>query len=116
MSVIKLEEKLLEAAEFLRLLGSHTRLNLLCCLVDGSEVCVSALAELTGYRMPTVSQQLSLLRSHGIVSARKEGTVVYYRLVSAVAKAIIIALHENLKKAKKGNAEATSLLKAAESV
>lgn len=101
MSVIKFGEELFEAAEFLRLLGSRTRLNLLCCLTDRTEVRVSALAELTGYRIPTVSQQLSLLRSRNIVRARKKGTVVYYRLVNAAVKDIIIALHKNLKELNK---------------
>lgn len=116
MSVIKLEEELLESAEFLRLLGSHTRLNLLCCLVDGREICVSVLAELTGYHLPTVSQQLILLRNHNIVKARKEGTIVYYRLVSVAAKAIIIALHENLKSFKKGDTELSPSLRIAETL
>lgn len=96
MTEEKTVDKISEAAEFLKILGSSTRLNLLCHLGD-KELCVTTLAELTGLRMPTVSQQLSLLRNRGIVAARKVGTMVYYRLVSSLAKDLIMALQSRIQ-------------------
>ncbi|WP_205470723.1 metalloregulator ArsR/SmtB family transcription factor [Breoghania sp. L-A4] len=52
------------AAAFIKLLASPVRLHLLCHVAD-DEVSVGELAERTGMRMPTVSQQLSLLRARG---------------------------------------------------
>ena len=79
------------AAEFIKLLASPVRLQLLCHVAD-DEVSVGELAELTGMRMPTVSQQLSLLRAKGIVQTRREGTTIYYRRSSALTREIMDVL------------------------
>ncbi len=46
----------------------------------GGERCVCELQELVGSDMSTVSRHLSMLRNAGIVSDRKQGQWVYYRL------------------------------------
>ena len=73
---------LARAAEMLRAAGDPARLALLEQLGDG-EQCVTALAATTGDAMPTVSQRLRLLRSSGLVTARREGKHVYYALTDA---------------------------------
>ncbi len=89
-----LEEKAEDAATFLKMLASGPRLLLLCNMADG-EISVGRLAELTGMRMPTVSQQLALLRAQGLVSTRRDGTTIYYRLDSAPAREIMALLHRH---------------------
>lgn len=89
-----LEEKAENAAEFLKLMASAPRL-LLMCLVMEDERCVSDLAERTGMRMPTVSQQLALLRAQGLVTTRREGTTIYYRLASEPVKDIMAMLYKH---------------------
>lgn len=79
------------AADFIKLLASPVRLQLLCHVAD-DEVSVGELAELTGMRMPTVSQQLSLLRAKGIVQTRRKGTTIYYRRSSALTRDIMDVL------------------------
>lgn len=89
-----LEDKAELAAEFLKMMASAPRL-LLMCLVLEEERCVSELAEKTGLRMPTVSQQLALLRAQGLVTTRREGTTIYYRLASEPVKDIMAMLYKH---------------------
>lgn len=94
MNMNPLEDKAEEAATFLKMLASAPRLMLLCHMAE-EEVSVGQLAELTGMRMPTVSQQLALLRAQGIVATRREGTTIYYRLASEAAKDVMLLLQRH---------------------
>jgi len=89
-----LEDKAESAAEFLKMMASAPRLLLMCLVLD-DERCVSELAERTGMRMPTVSQQLALLRAQGLVTTRREGTTIYYRLASEPVKDIMAMLYKH---------------------
>ena len=55
------------------------RLVLLCRLAQG-EFCVSALEADLGIRQPTLSQQLGVLRTEGVVATRREGKQIFYSL------------------------------------
>ncbi len=92
MNIQDLEYKADEAAEFLGLLSSPHRLRILCLLIEG-EMSVGELAEATQMRQATVSQHLSLLRAHKIVSTRREGTTVFYSIEHPGAEAVIETLH-----------------------
>jgi ArsR family transcriptional regulator, lead/cadmium/zinc/bismuth-responsive transcriptional repressor len=67
------------AAAIFRAAGDVARLRLLQRLADG-EWCVSELAAAAEVGMSTVSQQLRLLRSERIVTRRRAGKHIYYRL------------------------------------
>jgi ArsR family transcriptional regulator len=43
---------------------------------------------------PTLSQQLTVLRREELVSTRREGKSIYYRLVSPQAMAVISTLYQ----------------------
>lgn len=68
------------AAAFLKLLGDPTRLRLLTAL-QAIELCVCDLAAVVGLSESAMSHQLRLLRTGRLVTARKEGRTVYYRLL-----------------------------------
>lgn len=89
-----LEVKAEDAARFLKMLASGPRLLLMCHMSE-EECSVGDLAEKTGMRMPTVSQQLSLLRTQGLVETRREGTTIYYRLVSIAAQETMAVLYKH---------------------
>ncbi len=57
-------------------------LNLLC----GGETCVCDLVTVLGGPQPKISRHLAYLRRAGLVSARKEGLWMHYRLVPAKTK------------------------------
>ncbi len=66
-------------ARVLKLLAHPTRLHLLNALRNGEE-CVCHLTALLKQRQAYVSQQLMFLRQAGMITDRKEGARVYYRV------------------------------------
>lgn len=61
-------------------LSDRTRLRLLN-LISGREVCVCFLVEVLGQSQPKISRHLAYLRRAGVVSARREGKWMHYRVV-----------------------------------
>jgi DNA-binding transcriptional ArsR family regulator len=80
------------ASGLLKALAHPARLLLLCQLSQG-EQSVGALEAMTGIRQPTLSQQLTVLREEQLVSTRRAGKQVFYRVASAPAMAVLQALH-----------------------
>jgi ArsR family transcriptional regulator len=80
------------ATSFLRILANEDRLLLLCQLTEG-ERCVSDLESLTGIGQPTLSQQLGVLRSEGLVKPRRDGKYVFYTLGDMRVLPMLDALH-----------------------
>lgn len=62
-----------------RALADPKRLCVLECLSAG-ELSVGDLSTRAGCQVPNMSQHLSVLRSAGLVTSRREGSTVYYRL------------------------------------
>jgi ArsR family transcriptional regulator len=62
-----------------RALADPTRLRVLHALAGG-ELCVCQITELAGLAPSTVSRHMSVLSAAGLVSSRKDGRWVYYRL------------------------------------
>ncbi|WP_103027284.1 ArsR/SmtB family transcription factor [Salinibacter altiplanensis] len=59
--------------------ADQTRLRILCLLRD-REVCVHDIVEALGMTQSAISHQLRVLRDARLVSHRREGRHVYYRL------------------------------------
>ena len=68
-------------AKMLKALAHESRLMIVDRLSRG-ECSVGDLRELVGGDLSTISKHLALLRAHGIVEDRREGTTVYYRLLT----------------------------------
>lgn len=68
-------------AKMLKALAHESRLLIIDRLSRG-ECSVGDLRNLVGSDLSTVSKHLALLRAHGIVEDRREGTTVYYRLIT----------------------------------
>jgi DNA-binding transcriptional ArsR family regulator len=73
------EEAYERVAGFFRAAGDLARLKLLVRLADG-DWCVTELALAARVPLPTVSQQLRLLRAEGLVTRRRVAKHVYYAL------------------------------------
>jgi ArsR family transcriptional regulator len=67
-------------AEVLKAVAHPLRLRLVAILGEG-DANVTELAARLGARQAIVSQQLRILRSHGLVAADREGGYATYRLV-----------------------------------
>ena len=80
------------AVAALKLLANPERLLLLCQLSQG-EFSVSELEEQLDIHQPTLSQQLGVLRSQGVVATRREGKNIYYSVADANVLEILIVLY-----------------------
>lgn len=63
-----------------KVLASDTRLRLLHALVRADELCVGDLARAVGMTPQAVSNQLQRLVDRGILSARRDGNSIHYRI------------------------------------
>lgn len=81
-----------EAGRLLKALANTDRLLLLCQLAQ-HELCVQELGERLDIHQPTLSQQLGVLRSEGLVQTRRDGKHVYYRIGSEAALAVVRTLY-----------------------
>lgn len=82
-----------EATGVLSVLANENRLLLLCQLSKG-EKCVSDLEALLNLHQPTLSQQLGVLRSEGLVNTRREGKRIYYSIADPRVLALLHTLYE----------------------
>lgn len=80
------------ASELLKALSNRHRLLILCRLTDG-ERSVGDLASFLGIRDSTVSQHLALLRRDKLISARRDGQTIWYRIESEPARAVVETLY-----------------------
>lgn len=77
----------------LRAMANEDRLLLLCQLTLG-EKSVSELEELLDIRQPTLSQQLSVLRTEGLVNTRRDGKRIYYAIADRRVLGLLSAIHD----------------------
>lgn len=82
-----------DASNFLKAISHEGRLMILCHLSTG-EKSVTELEELLSARQAAVSQQLSRLRSEGLVAPRRDGKAIYYRLTDKRAIRILEVVYD----------------------
>ncbi len=70
------------AATIGRALADPKRLCVLESLAVG-ELSVSELSSRVGCQVPNMSQHLAVLRSAGLVTSRRDGNTIYYRLTDS---------------------------------
>jgi ArsR family transcriptional regulator len=92
LNVAKMRRAAGDATALLRALANEDRLLLLCQLAGG-EKSVSELEELLDIRQPTLSQQLGVLRSEGLVATRREGKRIHYSVAEPDALAVLKLLY-----------------------
>jgi len=81
-----------QAVGVLKTLANADRLLLLYQLSLG-EHCVSELEQELGITQPTLSQQLGVLRSEGVVNTRRQGKNIYYSVADPRTLEILVLLH-----------------------
>lgn len=92
MDVRDLETRAGDASALLTAMAHRKRLMVLCHLLS-EELSVNVLAERLDLPQPTLSQHLAKLRDLKLVSTRRHGNVVYYRLASSEVEAVLQALY-----------------------
>ena len=82
-----------EAARLLKAFANPDRLLLLCQLVE-QEKSVAELGDLTGIAQPSLSQQLGVLRTENLVSTRRDGKSIFYRIEAPEVHAVLQTLYK----------------------
>ncbi len=77
-------------------LADRTRLRLLS-LMRGGEVCVCFFVEALQLPQPTISRHLAYLRGAGLVTGRREGKWIHYRLAEPTHPAAAQVLADALR-------------------
>lgn len=80
-----------EVAKLLKTFSHPNRLLIACDLMQG-ERSVGELETRTGVRQPVLSRELARLRSEGLVGARRESKMMFYRLTDERLDTLVLAL------------------------
>jgi DNA-binding transcriptional ArsR family regulator len=92
IDLTSLMEQARQASELMKALSHETRLLILCLLSEG-EKSVSELEQILEMPQATVSQQLARLRFDRLVTTRRAGRAIHYRIADQNISTIIGALH-----------------------
>ncbi|MBN2593206.1 MAG: winged helix-turn-helix transcriptional regulator [Sedimentisphaerales bacterium] len=76
-------------AEVLKTLAHPARLEIIE-LLETKEMCVGDIVTALGVKQAITSQQLNMMKDKGVLSCRRNGTKVYYRIEN---KSVIRLLH-----------------------
>lgn len=82
-----------EAGAVLRVLSNPDRLLLLCQMSQG-EKSVGELEALLQIQQPTLSQQLGVLRSEGLVNQRRDGKRMFYSVADPRVLTLLGTLYQ----------------------
>jgi len=77
-----------DLAHLLQTIGQPVRLEILLAIGEG-EACVCHLETMLGRRQATLSQHLMALREAGLVSDRRDGRYIFYRLRDPALLALV---------------------------
>jgi ArsR family transcriptional regulator len=92
LTIKQMQKNAAQAEALLKQLANANRLMVLCHLVSGEKT-VGELAEAVGLSQSALSQHLAKLREAGLVESDKRGLLVYYRICSMEAQALLSVLH-----------------------
>jgi DNA-binding transcriptional ArsR family regulator len=92
MDPVRLRAEADRISAALKVLAHPDRMLLLCTLSQG-EMCVQELEEELDLHQPSLSQQLGVLRTEGVVATRKEGKNVFYSVADPALMQILAALY-----------------------
>ncbi|MCI9104708.1 MAG: winged helix-turn-helix transcriptional regulator [Lachnospiraceae bacterium] len=82
------EQQLLNLSEFFKVFGDSTRIKILYVLSQ-SEMCVCDIATLLQMGQSAISHQLRVLKQMRLVTFRREGKTVFYKLADAHIETIL---------------------------
>jgi len=88
-----MEKNAESASSLLKSMANPNRLMVLCALVT-REHTVSELEAMVGLSQSALSQHLAKLRDESIVSARRDGTRIYYSLENADVRRLLEVMHD----------------------
>lgn len=88
-----MERHAAEVSHLLKVLSHEVRLLVMCHLHDG-ELSVSEINSRVRLSQSALSQHLAALRGEGLVTTRRQGQNIYYRLADGRAARFLALLHD----------------------
>jgi len=89
-------EKIKQAVEFLKIISERNRLKILCLLKKG-EKCVCEIWHCLKLPQNLVSHHLKVLKDFGLISSRKEGVKIFYKINKKAIQKYLKLLNRFLK-------------------
>lgn len=89
------KDKLTELSDLFKLFGDKTRIKILYSLFE-SEMCVCTISELLDMSQSAISHQLKVLRDGNLITNRRDGKTIYYRLADDHVRTIIGQGYEHI--------------------
>jgi ArsR family transcriptional regulator len=87
------------AAWVLKALAHPVRLRIVE-LLEGSERSVGEIVEALGVKQSITSQQLNMLKDRGVLTCRKEGAKVYYRIANKNVTRLLDCIYNHCESSK----------------
>ena len=94
MDLLTFSSKAEGVAALLTAMGNGRRLMVLCKLVEHGEMSVGALARDVALSQSALSQHLAKMRDEGLVTFRREGQTLWYRIADPRTEALLAALYQ----------------------
>lgn len=88
------------AAQVLRAVAHPLRLQVVELLATG-EMCVGQISEALDEKQAITSQQLNIMKDKGILTSRREGTKVFYRLENKNVAQVLNCVHNHCQAKKR---------------
>jgi len=95
-----MNEKMVEhAAEVLKAIAHPIRLQIVE-LLQAKEMCVGDIAAALGGKQAITSQQLNMMKAKGVLSCRRDGAKVYYRIENRNVIKLLDCIYDHCKQKK----------------
>ena len=95
-----MNEKIAEhAAEVLKAIAHPVRLQIVE-LLQAEEMCVGDIAEALGGKQAITSQQLNMMKAKGVISCRRDGARVYYRIENRNVIKLLVCIYDHCERKK----------------
>ena len=92
-----MNEKMVEqVAEVLKAVAHPIRLQIVE-LLQAKEMCVGDIAEALGGKQAITSQQLNMMKAKGVLSCRRDGARVYYRIENRSVIKLLDCIYDHCK-------------------
>jgi len=89
------------AAEVLKAVAHPLRLQIVE-LLEKNELCVSEIVEALGEKQAITSQQLTIMKDRGILTSRRDGARVFYRLQNKNVSRVLDCVYNHCQARKRG--------------
>lgn len=81
-------------AEVMKAVAHPVRLQIID-LLEKREMCVGDIVEALGGKQSITSQQLNMMRDKGVLSSRRDGAKVYYRIENRNILKLLHCIHDS---------------------